>query len=51
MGERKCVFQWSWSYDQDGDQDGRHMIKTLKNLLLRNQKADYLETWYAVLSA
>ena len=26
------------------------MVKTLKNLL-RNQKADYLETWYAALSA
>ena len=25
--------------------------KTLKNLLLRNQKADDLETWYAALSA
>ena len=24
------------------------MVKTLKNLLLRNQKADDLETWYAV---
>ena len=23
------------------------MVKTLKNLLLRNQKADDLETWYA----
>ena len=26
-----------------------YMVKTLKNLLLRNQKADYLETWYATL--
>ena len=25
--------------------------KNLKNLLLRNQKADDLETWYAVLCA
>ena len=24
-----------------------YMVKTLKNLLLRNQKADDLETWYA----
>ena len=23
------------------------MVKTFKNLLLRNQKADDLETWYA----
>ena len=27
------------------------MVKTLKNLLLRNQKADDLETWYAALGA
>ena len=26
------------------------MVKTLKNLLLRNQKANDLETWYAVYS-
>ena len=24
-----------------------YMVKTLKNLLVWNQKADYLETWYA----
>ena len=28
-----------------------YMVKTLKNLLLRNQKTDDLETWYAALSA
>ena len=28
-----------------------YMVKTLKNLLLRNQKADVLETWYAALGA
>ena len=27
------------------------MVKTLKNLLLRNQKADDLETWCAALGA
>ena len=27
------------------------MVKTLKNLFLRNQKADNLETWYASLGA
>ena len=27
------------------------MVKTLKNLLLRNQKADDLETWHAVSGA
>ena len=27
------------------------MVKTLKNLLLWNRKADDLETWYAALSA
>ena len=27
------------------------MVKTLKNLLLRNQKADNLETWYAASGA
>ena len=28
-----------------------YMVKTLKNLLLRNQKADDLGTWYAALGA
>ena len=28
-----------------------YMVKTLKNLLLRNQKADDLDTWYAALGA
>ena len=28
-----------------------YMVKTLKNLLLRNQKLDDLETWYAALGA
>ena len=28
-----------------------YMVKTLKILLLRNQKADDLETWYAALGA
>ena len=28
-----------------------YLVKTLKNLLLRNQKADDLETWYAASSA
>ena len=27
------------------------MVKTLKNLLLQNQRADDLETWYAALGA
>ena len=27
------------------------MVETLKNLFLRNQKADDLETWYAALGA
>ena len=27
------------------------MVKLLKNLLLRNQKADDIETWYAALGA
>ena len=27
------------------------MVKTLKNLLLRNQRADDLETWYAASGA
>ena len=27
------------------------MVKTLKNFLLRNQKADDLETWYAASGA
>ena len=28
-----------------------YMVKTLKNLLLQNQKADDLETWYAASGA
>ena len=38
------VFKCSGSHDQDSVQ--AHMAKTLKNHLLRNQEADYLETWY-----
>ena len=39
MGEQKFV------------QTYPYMVKTLKNLLLRNEKADDLETWYAALGA
>ena len=35
-------FKCSGSLDQDGFQ----ALKTLKNLLLMNQEADDLETWY-----
>ena len=49
MGERKFVqtvlVTWSnWP-------PCPYIVKTLKNLLLRNQKADDLETWYAALGA
>ena len=51
MGWRnEYLFKRSRSHDQDG----RHAhiwLKTLKNLLLRNQKADDLETWDAALGA
>ena len=48
MGERKLKRSRSL------DQVGRHapyMIKTLKILLLRKQKANDLETWYAASGA
>ena len=44
------VFKWSWSHDQDGHR-APYMVKTLKNLLLWNQKADDVETWYAAYGA
>ena len=36
----KSLFKQFWSHDQDG----HYVVKTLKNLLLQNQKADGLET-------
>ena len=47
----ESLFKQSWSHDQDGWPACPYMVKTLKNLLLRNQKADDLETWYAPLCA
>ena len=44
----ESLFKWSWSHDQDG----RHAhiwLKPFKNLLLQNQKADDLRTWYVTL--
>ena len=46
----ESLFERSWSHDQDG----RHAhisLKTLKNLVLRKQKADDLELWYAASGA
>ena len=38
-----------WSHDQDGCH--AHVEKKTQKNLLRNQKADDLETWYAALAA
>ena len=43
------LFKQSWSHDQDDC--NANTVKTLKYLLLRNQKADDLETWYAASGA
>ena len=49
MGERKIlqtvqVTRPRWP-------PGQYMLKAFKNLLLQNQKADDLESWYVALSA
>ena len=46
----ESLFKWSWSHDSRWP-PCPYMVKTLKNLLLWNQKADDLETWYAALGA
>ena len=48
MGERKFV-----QMALVNDQDDRHayMVETLQNRLLRNQKTDDIETWYAAFGA
>ena len=43
----ESLFKWSRSHDQNGCH--AHMVKTLKNIHLRNQKASDLESWYAAL--
>ena len=43
------LFKRSRSHDQDGRH--AHIWYNIKKLLLRNQKADDLETWYAALGA
>ena len=41
------VFKYSGSHDQDGFQAHIQLYgKTFKHLVLRNQEADDLETWY-----
>ena len=47
MGERKFVQMVlvTWSHDKDG-RHGHIWYKPFKNLLLQNQKADDLGTWY-----
>ena len=42
----KNLFTWSWSHDNNWP-PCLYMLKTLKHLLLRYQKADELETLYA----
>ena len=40
------LLTWCWSHDQDGP-PGPYMVKkNFKNLLLRNRRADFHETWY-----
>ena len=39
--ENESEFKWFMSH--------AHMVKTFKNLLLWNQKADDLETWFAAM--
>ena len=46
----KVFFKQSWSHDPRWP-PCPYMLKTLKNLLLRNQKADDLETWHAASGA
>ena len=41
----ESLYIWSRSHDQDG-LHAQKCSKTLKNLLLQNHWADYLETWY-----
>ena len=36
-------------YDIKSGRCSQHMVKTFKNILFWNQKADDLETWYAAL--
>ena len=43
----ESLFAESWSHDQDGHH--AHMVKTLKNLLLQNQRANDLVAWYVAL--
>ena len=43
------LFKCSGSHDLDGFQ-APYMVKTLKNLLVRNQEADDLEIWYTASS-
>ena len=40
----KSLLKWSWSHDQGGHP---YMVKTLKTLLLWNQKKNDFKTWYA----
>ena len=43
----ESLFKRSWSHVQDGRHVHIIMVKTIKNLLLLDQNADGLETWYA----
>ena len=45
----ESLFKRSWSHDQDAAMS--IYGKNLKKNLLRNQKADDLETWYAASGA
>ena len=45
---KESLFKGSWSHDQDGHH--AHIVKTIKNLILRNQMAEIIETWYTALA-
>ena len=44
--ENENEYKWFMSHEQDGHP---YIVKTFNNLLLWNQKADDLETWYVAL--
>ena len=46
----ESLLKCSWSHDQEWP-PCPYMVKTLNNLLLWNQKADDLESWYATSGA
>ena len=47
--ENESLFEASGSHDQDG-RHAPYMVKPFKNLLLRNQRANDLGSWYVALA-